>query len=505
MADKDSPQILREPIGLARLIEDLSLPVPQPAVRSEAVAGARRTKIAEGNIIENYPRSYAPQSLIGQLKFAMRYEPIHLGVLKAVFKRLDVRILEAWIREEQTGVFARRAWYLYEFLTGETLDIPDVAPTGYVDLLERTIHVTGPVRRVRRQRINDNLLGTRLYCPLIRRTDALERALTAGLDKEARALVEGCDPKILARAVTYLYSKETKSSFAIEGEAPSADRSERFVAALSQAANFDTADPQAFVHLQNAIVDTRYAEQGWRGVQNFVGQTRSDFSEHVHFVCPKPEDVPTLMEAWMQVTENLHRPEIDPVCAAAAASFGFVFIHPFEDGNGRIHRFLIHHILSRADYTPGGLLFPVSAVMLRDRRSYDGVLNGFSSRIMPFIRYSFDDKSRMTVHNDTADLYRYWDATLVAEYLYSCVAQAIRHDLREEIGFLSVFDEAIARTTEIVDMPDRRASLLVRLILQNKGTLASGRRNQFAELTDDEITAIEKAVRTASVDLTRDQ
>jgi hypothetical protein len=38
--------------------------------------------------------------------------------------------------------------------------------------------------------------------------------------------------------------------------------------------------------------------------------------------------------------------EVDPVVAAAILAFGFVYIHPFEDGNGRIHRYLIHHVLA---------------------------------------------------------------------------------------------------------------------------------------------------------------
>ena len=41
----------------------------------------------------------------------------------------------------------------------------------------------------------------------------------------------------------------------------------------------------------------------------------------------------------------------DPVVAAAALSFGFVYIHPFEDGNGRIDRWLIL-ILMRAGFNP---------------------------------------------------------------------------------------------------------------------------------------------------------
>ena len=36
------------------------------------------------------------------------------------------------------------------------------------------------------------------------------------------------------------------------------------------------------------------------------------------------------------------------------------------------------------------------------------------------------------------------------------MAETIRTDLREEIGFLKVFDAAIRATMDIVDMPDRR-------------------------------------------------
>lgn len=479
-----------------RIIQELGLSVPMPAVRSEAVAGARRTRMSDGIVFEYYPRIYAPENLIGQLKFAMRHEPIDLRVLHAVFQVLEPSLLESWVRAERTGGFARRAWYLYELLTGKQLDIPDVPPTGYVDLLDPVTHIVGPTVRIRRQRLNDNLLGSPNYCPLIRRTDLLQTSMKGDLAAEARSLAQSCDPNVLARAVNYLFTKETKSSFAIEGEAPNASRAERFVAALSHAADFDASNPQSFVLLQNAIVDPRYAESGWRKVQNFVGQTKSDFTEHVHFACPKPEDVPTLMQAWMQMVDRLRPSSVDAICAAATASFGFVFIHPFEDGNGRIHRFLIHHILARIGFTPPGLLFPVSAVMLRDRRAYDQVLNFYSSAVMPFIKYTFGQDGRMTVHNETGHLYRFWDATAFAEYLYSCVAQAIRHDLREEIGFLRVFDAAVQRTMDIVDMPDRRASLLVRLILQNKGKLAKGRRQTFSELTDDEIAAIESAVRS---------
>lgn len=73
----------------------------------------------------------------------------------------------------------------------------------------------------------------------------------------------------------------------------------------------------------------------------------------------------------------------------------------------------------------------------------------------------------------------------------------MRRDLREELDFVTVFDQALSGVRAIVDMPDRRASLLVRLCMQNGGRLGAWERPRFAELTDEEVTAMEGAVRRA--------
>jgi Fic family protein len=356
------------------------------------------------------------------------------------------------------------------------------------------LHVTTAGTRIRRQRVIDNLLGNRDYCPTIRRTEVLAAAMARGLEAEAKKIVESCDPIILRRAVHYLFTKETKSSFAIEGEKPTSERTERFVRALAQAPQFDTSSKAAFVGLQNAIVDERYAQKDWRTGQNYVSETGRDYGEIVHFVCPKPEDVPFLMDGWMRMVARVESEKVDPVCAAVLTGFGFVFIHPFEDGNGRIHRFLIHHSLAKLGYTPQGIIFPVSAAMLRDLAKYDKALNAFSGKITSFIEYRMDDAQRMTVLNETRSVYPYFDATTQAEYLYQCVAETIEKDLREEIGFVEKYDRALDGTKEIVDMPDKRASLLVRLIIQNKGKLAKNKRDLFSEITDEELEKIESAI-----------
>jgi hypothetical protein len=187
---------------------------------------------------------------------------------------------------------------------------------------------------------------------------------------------------------------------------------------------------------------------------------------------------------------------LHPVVHAATIAFGFVYMHPFEDGNGRIHRFLIHNILAYGKFTPAGVIFPVSAAMLNDPDAYDATLEAFSKPLLPLVEYELDEAGRMTVKNGTARHYRYIDMTAQAESLFGFVEQVIGTDLAAELTFLRNYDATKKALQEIVDMPDRLIDLFIRLCLQNKGVLsASKRRGLFGQLTDDEVMRMETAVR----------
>jgi hypothetical protein len=62
------------------------------------------------------------------------------------------------------------------------------------------------------------------------------------------------------------------------------------------------------------------------------------------------------------------------------------------------------------------------------------------------------------------------------------------------LAFLRVHDQAMMAAKDVVDMPDRRASLLVRLIVQNQGKLSRSKRPHFAEISDQELLAVEAAI-----------
>ncbi|MDZ7845677.1 MAG: Fic family protein [Owenweeksia sp.] len=75
-------------------------------------------------------------------------------------------------------------------------------------------------------------------------------------------------------------------------------------------------------------------------------------------ISARPEDLESLMEALFETNELLQRTGFPALLSATIISFSFVFVHPLVDGNGRLHRYLIHHILSRKGFTPQGMGVP---------------------------------------------------------------------------------------------------------------------------------------------------
>jgi len=484
------------PIGQLWLIAHLHLHVPLPAVTSYCGPGARRTTIEHGRTVIKYSTRCAPWNTIADhLLFALKNEPVDSAVMAAIMRAIDPATIEAMVRAEPIGVFSRRAWFLYEFFTGQTLDLPDCPVVQYTKALDPKRNVGSAGINSIRHRVTNNMTGVPDFCVTVRSTAIIRARQADAIDKQVRALVEHYDPAVVTRVMNDLYARETQSSFEIEHERVTGQKAERFVHALRQTASFNPSSDQDLIELQNQIVDPRYASGGFRDFQNFVGETIG-YREKVHFVCPRPQDLQSLMAGWASMSERLQDCD-DAVAAAAAIAFGFVFLHPFGDGNGRIHRFLIHHVLAREGFTPPDILFPISAAIVRDQKSYDAALETFSLPAMHLIDWEMNNAQQVVVNSETAALYRYFDATELTEYLYGKIAETIRIDFREELDFVVVYDKAYSAVRDVIDMPDRRASMFVNFVLQNKGSLSKRKRSLFEELSDEDIHHLELAIKDA--------
>lgn len=482
-------------VGFSALVHELSVagPVRHPACVSEQhVSGSRR--LDETWTI--FDKRYWPgDTFADHLAFAIRHEDTDLMLLKRIFEAVPQAEVEALVRAAPTARPVRRAWFLYEALMGRTLDVDDAPRADAIDLLDAKTYFTGKPRLSKRHRVRDNLLGTGRYSPVIRRTAALEDIVKLDLAAKAHDTVGQTGGHVIARAASFMLLADSRASFEIEGERPPRNRLERWGRAVLQAGkNRLTLDEIIRLH-RVLIEDTRFVQAGLRIDGVFLGEHDHTGDPLPEFIGARSADLDDLLTGMLEANDRMRDDGLDPVLQAAATSFGFVYIHPFEDGNGRLHRGLIHHVLAERQFTPPGMVFPVSSVMLDRIDEYRTTLEAHSGPLMPFIQWRPTPERNVEVLNDTADLYRYFDGTHAAEFLYACVRRTVENDLPREIDYLRRHDEAIRRIMEAVEMPDRVAETLVMFIRQNKGTLPRKRREgEFSKLRDDEVRLIERTV-----------
>ena len=488
------------PVGYEALINLYALNVIPHFRRSYVTLKGSSKVIYEYHIeIHIYPKAYLPKdpdNAFLQLEFAFKYDGINLEILSALFKKIEVTLITDFIRSQPTGKNTRRLWYLYEFLTGKALEIEDAQGGSYVLLLDEDKYYTGSTIRSRRHYVDDNLLGNQEFCPIVRKTDLLKHYEALHLENIARDLIQQYDPLVLARAINYLYAKETMSSYEIERERPDKKRLTKFIELLKEAKFLTTLTKQSLIDLQNNIVDSRFADNDYRNYQNYIGEQRDWYRQTLHYIPPKPEDVSGLMQGLLDCFERMLHSSLNPIVIAAVVAFGFVFIHPFEDGNGRIHRFLIHYILSRLKYTPIDVIFPISATILKNMQEYDDVLESFSKPLLDLLKqYEFDEKGKLTVYGNNRSYYAYVDYTRMVEFLFACVEKTIKTDFQDELNYIVNYDRAKRAIQEIVDLPDRKINQFILFVSQNQGRLSLKKKEQYFDmLTDDEIKRMEEAV-----------
>jgi hypothetical protein len=490
-----------EPIGYARLIKSYELPARREttAVIDSTVKGRRTDREGDAELMRFEPKYRPEPTLAADLQFALRYEGVDLEVLALLFAKTGRTEVEGWLRRQPESSFARRAGYLYEWLTGDELAAAVPPKAAYVPVLDEALQfaIAGGTRNPK-FRVIDNLPGNPRFCPLVRKTPFLREIGKKDLQRRMHQVLAKYDRDLLRRAAAFLYLKETQSSFEVERETPSPDRAQRFADLLRHAEAGTPLSETRFAELQNAVVDARFHEFSYRTRQNWLGQDLG-YRKKVDFVPARPEDVPDLMHGLIELSESLRaRPgSIDPVVLAASLSFGFVFIHPFMDGNGRLHRYLVHEVLSSAGFTPKGIVLPVSAVILANLDEYVHALEQFSKPLMARTRYNPDVPEAPASGND-AIYFRYFDATEQTSFLYRMLERTVEHDLEEEITFLIGFGTARERLNALADWPGHSLDLFIRLVHQNKGTLSRTKReSHFDWMADEEVRRFEAIVADA--------
>lgn len=478
--------------GYGAVIQYYKLEVPIPVTL--ALISKKNKKYNKPGWIVFGPKYQPSDTLTGHLVFALKYEGVNLLFFKKLFERIDQSEVVTIIMSEYSGQYMRKIWFLYEWLMQKKLPIADLTFKNFIPLLDDKLQYASTLSiNSSRHRIRNNLPGTVNFCPLIRRTEKLEDYISRNLAKKTVEVIHGIHKDILLRTSAFLLLKDSKASFTIEGEKPTQNRALRWGKAIGQAGSKPLSKEELLRLQQIVIENSRFVDMGLRKKGGFVGEhdrtTGEPIPEHIS---ARWQDLNKLIDGLIETAKLLESNSFHPVLSATKIAFGFVFIHPFEDGNGRIHRYLIHHLLSVMKFTPQGITFPVSSAILDRIDDYRKVLETYSQPILDFIKWKRTEDNNVEVLNETIDYYRYFDATIQSEFLFECIESTIDSIIPQEVAYLQKYDAMKTWLDDNFEMPDRMVALLIRFLEQNKGLLSKRViEKEFLALSASEIKRIE--------------
>jgi hypothetical protein len=457
---------------------------------------------AKGYLNMKYDHVDEQDRIETHFKYAMLKEAFDLGIILAALKAYGRENVLNLIISEPAAIWTRRLWFIYEFFIEKIEEIKDsLQSCDYVFALDPQFFCTREAEYEHsiRHRVNNNIIGVRGMCPFVRRTKCISDFNCSAI-LEKMALLEKYDSSLFPRALMYSYTKDTQSSFELEGEKLTQMKEYKLAEILKNLDSLEI-DEKGLCVIQNELMnDARFKDKGFRNFQNYVGSVQRNFKEKVHFICPKPSDLGILMASWFELYEHAVSSKTSyPLAVAAIVSFSFVFLHPFSDGNGRIHRLLMHKVLRDARIYPSRFVIPLSAAILKLRVDYDDVLSIFSSPRKAFTTYDFDKEGKMTVKNNTSVFFQYFDSTPQAEFLVRCFEYALEEELIPELKFLERFDKAMEELLKVADLPNRVLIQFVSSCMQNNGVLSKKKRKLpiFKNLTEDEIHLYEQVISRA--------
>lgn len=491
-------------LGYSWLAERYQITPCQPLQVVSLIDSRRQDVEINGVINQSFPPSYRIEpTLDAHLTFAFKREALHLEFLARLFQAIDAADLVNWITAEPTSQYARKACFFYEWLTGRSLDHPGLNRGNYVDAIngDQYLTCTQPTRNTR-WRVLDNLPGTPDFCPMVRLTPTLNALIDYDPGAALDQLGVEYGEDTLIRSAVWLTIKESKSSFAIEHEQQQVDRIQRFAAVMELRCGNGKPPlaPQQLTDLQSAILGPKALSYGMRSSPVFVGQTVG-FQNVVNYLAPHWEQASGMLQGLQQFEQRTAGR--NSILRATCLSFGFVYIHPLGDGNGRVSRFLINDTLRRDKVVPAPYILPVSATMQNARflpQNYDQILDEFSRPLMNNIRpdLHFDQRQvyadgvesnlRFDGFDTVAPAWRYIDMTKHAEYIARVIRHTIEEEMRSEALILRDHLRAREAIKEILEGPDQDIDRIIRSIHQSKGVVSGKLRKQYPQLLDETLS-----------------
>jgi hypothetical protein len=381
------------------------------------------------------PRHAPPATLEGHLTFALKYEGVDLAILNALFRVIDPGAIDSIVRAKPTGRYARRVWFLYEWLTGTELSLPPLRRGSYVCALDPRLQYPGRAVNSPRHRVRNNLPGTPSFCPLVFRTRALEEFIASDLSSRARAAIAEIPERLRADVERVMALGEVMPD---TKPIPFARREQ--LHGLLREAGRKPLDLNLIACLRGLSAAQRAELQPW---------------------------LPSLI-AGINAFEKRSAGFLDPVLAAACVGFGCAFGQPQASVPHPVQRYLIQHVLAARGFAPRGIILPVSAAACR-------------------LQADRGDLAR-------AGYQQFFDATPHAEFLYACLQEVIEQWMPRIIAYIDCYERFREIASTKLGFPERPLVMLFERLRANDGRLPERLyAGSFPCMTHEKATQVEAA------------
>jgi hypothetical protein len=490
-------------IGYEFLLSKIDIPM-MPLLQPARIKPV--TRVASMPEILAIPRNVAPDddSILTHVLFALRYETIQIPILERALRLVAAADLLASLSRQPKSGYLRRAAYFWEKANSQALQLPtDTTGGNYLEIFDPATYYTGQIwERSQKYRVVFNGIGPYEYCPVVKRDAGLEQAGAKVLGQLHDWASDPKNASLLDRVMSWAYLSETRDTYAIEKETPSPDKEQSFLHAMTHLRDKTPLTEDYLIQLQNMVVSNPMkAEFQFRTTQNWL-QRGGRGSAGVRYVPPDPHSMMTLMDGFMRMANATD--DVPPLVKSALVSFGFVFIHPFMDGNGRISRLLAHHTLHLKGVLPDAngnpAILPLSVAMKNNEKEYLNTLEAFSLPARQLWNvmhisdsdYAFDFKSSPLI-------YAHWSGQKAAEFVTACASEALAQALIDEAVYLQAYDQAFEQIDRSFDLPNKTINLLIQWIQQNSGRMPERRKNapELILLKPGQLEAIEAIVAKA--------
>ncbi len=242
----------------------------------------------------------------------------------------------------------------YEAFIPDSLDVAQFRLP--IDVAADLADAESAIQRL--QQHDDRLLDPLAH--LLMRTESIASSRIEGIQVDARQL---------ARAEARLRVGRRVGAQAREV----IDNIEAMQLAIGDAAKVEQLSTRELLSVHHTLMRRRLQSAGRiRTSQNWI--SGNDYNPcGADYVPPPAEYVAELMD---NLCAFCNSDEVPPLFQAAVAHAQFETIHPFEDGNGRTGRALVHILLRRRGLAPN-IAPPISVALSLNRRAYIGGLTAF--------------------------------------------------------------------------------------------------------------------------------